>query len=90
MSGIKYPNIRRDESNFNTYHGQKILDPYFWLEDPDSDETKKFVEDQNAITTEYLNDCEVKSKFYDRYVTVLSFVLQLNQLRSNNLFTRLV
>ncbi|XP_065063706.1 prolyl endopeptidase-like [Rhopilema esculentum] len=66
MSGIKYPHIRRDESNFNSYHGQKVLDPYFWLEDSDSEETKKFVEDQNSITAEYLNDCEVKSKLYDR------------------------
>ena len=62
----KYPNARRDDSHFDEYHGNKVADPYIWLENPDSDETKKFVEEQNAITTPYLKSCNVKEKFHDR------------------------
>lgn len=63
---IKYPSIKRDDSHKDSYHGNEISDPYIWLEDPDSDETKKFVESQNLITQEYLDNCEVKDKFYKR------------------------
>jgi len=65
-STIAYPAIRRDENYYNSYHGKSIADPYSWLEDPDSEETKTFVEEQNKITTEYLKNCEVKEKFYAR------------------------
>ena len=61
-----YPNARRDENAVNDYHDRKIADPYAWLEDPDSEETKAFVEQQNAITMPYLAECEVRENFKAR------------------------
>lgn len=44
------PETRRDESVVETLHGHQIADPYRWLEDPDSAETKDWVARQNEHT----------------------------------------
>lgn len=63
----KYPVVRRDESVKQDHFGTIVADPYRWLEDPDSEETKAFVAAQNEITQPYLAACEVRDKFKDRY-----------------------
>ena len=50
---LQYPQARRSD-HVDTYFGDKVADPYRWLEDVDSPETKKWVEEENKLTFGYL------------------------------------
>lgn len=66
QSRINYPPVNRQESIFDTYHGNKVADPYQWLEDPDSEETKAFVDAQNELTDAYLKKCKFRQRYQNR------------------------
>ncbi|XP_063928517.1 prolyl endopeptidase isoform X2 [Zophobas morio] len=63
---FKYPEARRDETVKDSYFGTEITDPYRWLEDPDAQETQKFVDDQNAVTRPYLEGCVYKEEMKNK------------------------
>lgn len=50
---FQYPPARRADQT-DDYHGTSVADPYRWLEDPDSPETRAWIEAENQITFEYL------------------------------------
>jgi len=50
---ITYPATRKDDV-VDDYHGTKVSDPYRWLEDVDSPETRSWVEAENRVTFAYL------------------------------------
>ncbi|ESR48525.1 hypothetical protein CICLE_v10000298mg [Citrus x clementina] len=70
LSGIdeslQYPVARRDESVVDDYHGVKIVDPYRWLEDPDAEEVKDFVQKQVELTDSVLKNCDVRDKLREK------------------------
>ena len=50
----------------DTYHGQTVADPYRWLEDPDSPETKAWVKEENLLTRQYLDEFKGRGSTKDR------------------------
>ena len=62
---IKYPETR-EIGHVDIYHGVEVKDPYRWLEDDLSEETKKWVELQNKETFEYLNTIPFRNKLKKR------------------------
>ncbi|KAK8945270.1 hypothetical protein KSP40_PGU022655 [Platanthera guangdongensis] len=54
---LHYPLARRDYAVVHDYHGIFVPDPYNWLEDANSEETKAFVKAQAALTSSVLADC---------------------------------
>lgn len=53
-SSMSYPKTKKIDVR-DTYFGTTVTDPYRWLEDDRSAETKEWVEAQNKVTQAYLN-----------------------------------
>jgi prolyl oligopeptidase len=52
-SAVTYPASKKVDQQDN-YHGTMVADPYRWLEDANSDETKAWVVEQNKVTQSWL------------------------------------
>lgn len=72
FSQIKYPETKKVDVSDN-YHGTIVADPYRWLEDDKSDETKAWVEEQNKITFDYLNKIPFREKIKNRLTEIFNY-----------------
>ncbi|HEY2101950.1 MAG TPA: prolyl oligopeptidase family serine peptidase [Chthoniobacterales bacterium] len=53
-AAFSYPNARKADQ-MDDYHGVKVADPYRWLEDPDSPESRAWIDAENKVTFDFLN-----------------------------------
>ena len=60
-----YPAAKKGEV-VDDYHGTKVADPYRGLEDPDSAETKAWVEAENRVTFAFLESIPARAKIKAR------------------------
>ncbi|VDD84906.1 unnamed protein product [Enterobius vermicularis] len=69
----EYPLGRKDETVIDNYHGTMVRDPYRWLEDPDSEETKNYVAELNKISEPFLKACSLRSKLSEKITEMWNY-----------------
>ncbi|HKQ47288.1 MAG TPA: prolyl oligopeptidase family serine peptidase [Phycisphaerae bacterium] len=62
---LDYPKAKKVDQ-VDDYHGTKVADPYRWLEDDNSAETKAWVEAENKVTFGYLEQIPARGKIKSR------------------------
>ncbi len=61
MTSLQYPKIKTVDS-VDVYFGNKVPDPYRWLEDDTSAETEAWVKAENKVTEDYLAKIPFRSQ----------------------------
>ncbi len=64
-TAMDYPQARKGDT-VDTYFGVQVADPYRWLEDPDSDETRAWIDAENTITRAWLDGEPKRTEIHDR------------------------
>lgn len=68
----QYPSTRKVE-HIDDYHGTKVADPYRWLEDDNAADTKEWVQQQNKVTSAYLNQIAYRAPWRKRIEEVYNY-----------------
>ncbi|MBB4824411.1 prolyl oligopeptidase [Sporosarcina luteola] len=55
------------------YHGTLVADPYRWLENPDNEEVKQWVDEQNNRTQGYLSTYPNRNEVKEKLVNIWNF-----------------
>jgi protease II len=68
---MDYPLTRKD-AVVDDYFGTPVADPYRWLEDPNSPETRAWLEAQNAIARAFLERLPARDRIHRRLTELWS------------------
>ena len=71
-STMQYPETRKGEVT-DTYFGNRVADPYRWLEDDRSAETEAWVAEQNKVTQGYLETIPFREEIKQRLTTLWNY-----------------
>ena len=85
MGQIKYPETKTVKQ-FDTYFGVKVEDPYRWLEDDNSQETKDWVISQNKTTQAYFSQIGFKDKIKNRLTELWNFDKKSVPFKKGNMY----
>jgi prolyl oligopeptidase len=67
-----YPPARKSDQ-VDDYHGTKVADPYRWLEDLDSEETRNWVEAENKLSFGYLASIPARNTLKERLTKLWNY-----------------
>ncbi|WP_457674294.1 prolyl oligopeptidase family serine peptidase [Thiolapillus sp.] len=71
-AAISYPHAPRGGQT-DDYHGVRVADPYRWLEELDSAETRRWVEAENRLTENWLKRFPAREKYRQRLTELWNF-----------------
>jgi prolyl oligopeptidase len=69
---LVYPDTKKVD-HVDNYYGTEVPDPYRWLEDDNSEETKAWVLAQNEVTFNYLDKIPFREAMKDRLTEVWNY-----------------
>src|SRR5256714_12448836 len=69
---LQYPAARKSDV-VDGYHGTRVPDPYRWLEDPDSPESRVWIEAQNRLTAAYLAGILARAAIRERLTKLWNY-----------------
>ncbi|MBC8085585.1 MAG: OPT/YSL family transporter, partial [Hymenobacter sp.] len=69
---VQYPETRKSD-HVDDYFGTPVPDPYRWLEDADSPETKAWVTAQNKVSFGYLEQIPFRDQIRERLTTIWNY-----------------
>lgn len=69
---MQVPFTRKD-AVIDDFHGTKVADPYRWLEDAASQETRAWVEAQNSITFAYTQNIPARARIMARLTRLMDY-----------------
>ncbi len=67
-----YPQAKKVDQ-IDDYHGVKVADPYRWLENPDSADSRAWIEAENKLTFGFLNEIPERSKIKERLTRLWNY-----------------
>ncbi len=69
---IEYPKAKKVDV-VDDYFGVKVADPYRWMEDVNSSETKAWVKAENELTEKYLSEIPFRDKIRKRLTELFNY-----------------
>jgi prolyl oligopeptidase len=69
---LEYPQTKKVDVVDN-YHGTMVADPYRWLEDENSPDTKQWIQEQNKLTFSYLEKIPFRDKLRKYYEEIWNY-----------------
>ena len=72
MKTNSYPAAKKG-NQVDDYHGVKVADPYRWLEDLDSNDTRNWVDAENKLTFGFLEAIPARSAIKDRITKLWNY-----------------
>jgi prolyl oligopeptidase len=67
-----YP-VAKKVDQIDDYHGVKVADPYRWLENPDSADSRAWIEAENKLTFSFLDEIPQRTKIKERLTKLWNY-----------------
>ncbi len=85
FSQIKYPDAKKIDQQ-DDYFGTVVKDPYRWLEDDNSAETRQWVIEENKITQAYLSKIPFREKIKSRLEEMWNYAKYSSPFKEGNYY----